>query len=237
MASKNKETGMVSVDHFQALAVGGDFAEVVAANIGNATIAPFDLDRIKVPAGGGLSWEVPTLEGVTQAESIEGVIVNWRKVRSYWRESFESAGGGTPPDCSSEDGITGIGDPGGDCVRCPLSRYGSAENGRAQACSEKRMLFVIRQDDRLPIVLTIPPSSLGRISQYFLRLLSGGVPYFGAVTRFSLEKARNKGGISYSQVVPSLVAVVSPEEQHRIHTYIEGLRPLFSATSAQEVEA
>jgi hypothetical protein len=38
-------------------------------------------------------------------------------------------GGNSPPDCGSFDGETGIGDPGGECKRCPLNQFGSDENG------------------------------------------------------------------------------------------------------------
>jgi hypothetical protein len=232
MAKNEEKAVAIRVDQFAALQVGSDFAEVVRANIGDAKVAPFDLDRVRVPAGGGLQWEVPTLEGAEQVSQIEGVIVHWRKLRSYWRESFASTGGGTPPDCASEDGLTGIGDPGGSCAACPLAKFGSAENGRAQACSEMRMLFVIREGDRLPIVVTIPPSSLGSVSKYFLRLVSHGVPYFGALTQIKLARTKNKDGIAYSQVELALSSVLDDDQRAKVRNYAEGLRPLFAAAQA-----
>ncbi len=40
--------------------------------------------------------------------------------------------------CQSPDNITGIGDPGGVCVKCPLSQFGSARNGEGKgtACNQ-----------------------------------------------------------------------------------------------------
>jgi hypothetical protein len=40
--------------------------------------------------------------------------------------------------CQSVDNITGIGDPGGTCVKCPLSQFGSARNGEGKgtACNQ-----------------------------------------------------------------------------------------------------
>ena len=37
--------------------------EIMAENIGEGGITPFDLDRIKVPSGGGLTWEIPNIDG------------------------------------------------------------------------------------------------------------------------------------------------------------------------------
>jgi hypothetical protein len=231
-----EEKGLVTVNQFAALAVGNDFAEVVAANIGSGGIAPFDLDRVKVPAGGGTQWTVTSLAGEEQVSEIDGVIVSWRRVRSYWRESFAETGGGTPPDCSSDDGIIGVGEPGGECSRCPLSKWGSAGNGRAQACSETKMLFLIREGDRLPIVISVPPSSLGPVSKYFLRLLSHGAPYYGVLTRLTLDRTKNKDGIAYSQIQPSMVSTLSPEECAKIKSYALGLQPLFAAAAANVEE-
>lgn len=229
MTSKTQSEVAV-IDNYMALTVGSDFAEVVAANIGNATIQPFDLDRVKIPAGGGTTWEVPTLDGVTEVKEIDGVIIHWRKVRAYWTQGFDESGGGTPPDCSSEDGMTGVGDPGGSCAECPLSKFGSDANHRAQACKEMRMLFLIREGDRLPLVVSIPPSSLGSVSKYFLRLVSHGIPYFGAITRLTLEKNKNKDGIQFSQASLSLMSELNSDQIIRVKSYADGLRPLFSAT-------
>src|SRR5262249_37088660 len=40
--------------------------------------------------------------------------------------------------CSSQDNLIGIGEPGGTCVKCPLSQFGSARNGEGKgtACNQ-----------------------------------------------------------------------------------------------------
>lgn len=74
-------------------------------------LSPWSLDVVKVPAGGVTVWTVPTLEGETNVPTIEGIVIYQRTIRSFWKQSI-SSGGGNPPDCSSQDGETGLGDPG-----------------------------------------------------------------------------------------------------------------------------
>jgi hypothetical protein len=40
-------------------------------------------------------------------DDLEGIVILQRSVRSWWKEDIEEKGGGSPPDCSSQDGIWG----------------------------------------------------------------------------------------------------------------------------------
>src|SRR5262245_35994761 len=82
-----------------------------ATNCGSADLSEFDLPRIKVASGTAL-WLIPGVEGETTAPAIEGVVVEARDTRVYY-ESKDA--GNVPPDCSSIDGKTGRGKPGGVC--------------------------------------------------------------------------------------------------------------------------
>jgi hypothetical protein len=210
-----------------------EIAQVIRLNAGAGTLSPFDLDRVRVPAGGGLAWEVPTLDGERSEPEIEGVLVYWRDQRSYWRQSFDETGGGTPPDCSSHDGVRGVGDPGGLCAECPMAAWGSAPRGQGQACRQTRMLMMIREEDLLPIVIGVPPTSLGPIRKFFLRLASHQVPFYAVVTRLRLRKQKSRDGITYSQIEPVLARRLSLEEGQRIRRYAEGLRPAFERVEAE----
>ena len=143
--------------------------ELIRDNVGGA-ITAFDLDRCKVPAGGGTMWEIPTLEGWSEEKTIDGVIVYFSDPRAYWNIDFDDSGGGTPPDCSSVDGYNGLGDPGGECVKCPLSAFGSARKGGGQACKQMRFLFVARPTSIIPLLVVAPPTSLRGLKQYFIRM-------------------------------------------------------------------
>jgi len=155
-------------------------------------------DRVTIPTTGGTAFEVPgALPGETDTvKEFSGVILFHHPLFSYYRESY--TGGKNPPDCGSYDGITGVGDPGGSCADCPLNQFGSGENG-GKACKNKRRIFVLREGETIPLVLTLPTGSMKEFGVYIKRLLGKGRKSCSVVTRFSLKKATNVGGIAYSQ--------------------------------------
>lgn len=221
-------------------------------------LSPWSLDVVKVPAGGVTVWTVPTLEGVTNVPTIEGIVIYQRTIRSFWKQSI-SAGGGNPPDCSSQDGSVGIGDPGpahpdyaktetktrfdasGEpweigryaCVDCGNAQFGSkvrddGGQGRGQACKQAKLLFLIQPESVLPLIVSTPPSSLKLVRQFFLRMTGQNIPPFGAVVRLGLEKTKNADGIAYAQIVPSFVRRLEDGEKRQMVAALEELRPIFA---------
>ncbi len=160
-----------------------------ATNCGSADLSEFDLPRIKVASGTAL-WLIPGVEGETTAPAIEGVVVEARDTRVYYASKDA---GNVPPDCSSIDGKTGRGKPGGDCAACPLSQWDSGENG-AQACKQTKQLFILRGTSMLPEVVSLPPTSLKAVRKFFLQLTTQGIQYHHCLLRIELEKAQNPQG-------------------------------------------
>lgn len=226
--SNEQTSALAVIGNYAVMTAGQEIADAVSANVGGGAISPFDLDRVRVPTGGGTTFTVPSLDGDVDTKDLVGVIVHWREPRSYWRESFDATGGGTPPDCSSDDGVTGNGDPGGDCATCPLSKFGSSEKGRGQACRQSRLLFLLRENDRLPIVVVAPPSSLKGLSKFFLRLAGAGLKYHDVVVRLSLTKTKNKDGIAYAEIQAERVSSLTGPEVARVVEYAKGLAPIFA---------
>lgn len=180
-----------------------------------------NLERIKMPSGGGASWETVSLDGeVENIPTIEGVIIHKMRQRVYWKESFDETGGGVPPDCASKDARIGQGNPGGVCSQCPLSQYGSARKGdkdlRGQACQERVILFVLRPGSLLPTIISAPPTSLKEVDSYMVRLAGAAKPFYGVITLFSLVKEKNKDGIAYAKIQPKLGQALSREEVAKI---------------------
>ena len=180
-----------------------------AVNCATGSITEFDLPRIKVNPGTAL-WLIPGLEGDSTAQAIEGVIVHARDTRVYYQSKDA---GNVPPDCSSIDGITGNGKPplGGECPKCPMARWGSGEND-AQACKQVKQLFMLRGTSMLPEVVSLPPTSLKAIRQFFLKLATQGIQYYHSILRIELEKAQNQQGKAYGKAVMKFVRRLSPEE-------------------------
>jgi hypothetical protein len=215
----------------------GSIAEIVRENVGASGIDRFSLDRIQIPAGGGTTWEVPTLEGNQPTRELKGVIVYYTDQRAFWREKYGSGGGNSPPDCSSSDLIRGHGDPGVECAECPFSKFGTATkqdgtDGRGQACRQVRVMFVMLPHSILPVVVAIPPGSLSRKQdggtyKYFMRLASQGIPYHGVQTSLTLAKTSSADGTAYSQVNFGMAGRLSPEE----HRMLLPLRQMLQAQS------
>ena len=196
--------------------------EALSANVGSGAISEFDLSRVKVPTGGASAWEVPTLDGSEPAKELRGVVVGFKDVRAYWAESF--GGGSNPPDCSSQDSITGIGNPGGECAVCPMADFGSkiSQNGTpqaGQACKAMRLLFVLQKTEMLPLVLAVPPTSLRPIRQHFIRLASQSLRHDAVESIFTLEKTKSNDGIEYSRIVTKVGDRLSEEERARAAAY------------------
>lgn len=171
-------------------------------------------DRIKIPAGGGLAYEVPSdnPDNPDMAKEFNAVILYHHPVHAYYKEKY--TGGNTPPDCSSNDGQTGLEMETGEvknCSECEFNKFGSGESG-GKACKQRRRLYILRPDEALPVILSIPTCSLSDFSKYITRLLSRGNRSNSVVTKFSLKKAQNAGGISFSQAVLAVDRKLTPEE-------------------------
>ncbi|HNR80482.1 MAG TPA: hypothetical protein PKG85_09540, partial [Mesotoga infera] len=220
-----KETAIEVADTgYLVLQKDSNIVEIVEENLGSEGVSAYDLDRVKIPAGGATAFEIPTLDGEESAKDIEGIIIYWKTARAYWPEKFN--GENNPPQCSSVDGEVGQGNPGGYCAKCPLAQFGSADNGKGQACKQMRQLFIVRENDILPLVLTLPPTSIKPAKQYFMRLASKGIKYTHAVTRITLEKAKSGEGITYSKAAFALVKQLEPAVCTKIDAFTESIRPM-----------
>jgi len=167
-------------------------------------------ERIKIPSAGSTVFEFPGEDGDTEpVKEFSAVILYHHPLFAYYKSKY--TGGNNPPDCGSYDGITGEGDPGGECKRCPYNQFGSGENG-SKACKNRRRIFVLREGEIFPLLLSLPTGSLRELTKYLKRLLSKGRKSNSVVTRFSLQKATNSGGLAYSQAQFTIDRPLTPEE-------------------------
>jgi hypothetical protein len=222
------------VSNYSALAVPAEkFVGFLRENIGAQGLSTFDLDKIKVPGGGAVSWEIPTLEGPKPFQVLEGIIVHFKDIRSYWKEKYGAGAGNVPPDCNSDDGVVGVGNPGGDCQKCPLAQFGTATNEKGeptagQACRQIRLMLFLRQESLVPMLVVIPPSSSKNARQYFLRLISNGYPYYGVTTQLRLERQKSGGGVAFSQATFAMGRKLEPQEFERVQVIGLAMKELFA---------
>jgi len=208
-----------------------ELAELIRDTLEGESLHAHDLDRVKVPSGGSTTWEVPSLDGEVSMKVIEGVIVSRATRRAYWSnpEPTDEA-----PQCSSEDGVEGVGDPGGPCTECPFNEWGSSPKGAGKACKETRQLFVVQPDSLIPIVVTVPPASLANVKAYLLRLLRAQIKGTDVITKISLEKVNNKQGTPYARVLLAAGERLDPEASARMRAYAAAMEPAFQAAARVE---
>jgi len=212
----------------------GALREALLENLGGAGLSPFDLDRIGIPAGGGLAWSVPTLDGETVAQEVLGIIVHVQNARAYWSTPFGESGGSAPPDCVSDDAVTGTGNPGGQCSACPFAAFGSDSRNRGQACRLIQRHFVLRAGDNLPVTINLPPGSLKGARKYLLRLVSAGLKASAVVTGYTLERDKNQDGITYSRAVFAMKGRLSEEQAAAASAFGKALAPAFKQVRADD---
>lgn len=222
---------LVNTESFVLISDPGSL-EALSCNLAGEQLSEWDLDRIKVPGGGGTAWEVPSLEGSKNQDEIRGIILHVGIRKAYWENPNPT---GDPPSCFSPDGLAGIGLPGGDCMSCQFNQFGSAIAGDGSArkgkrCREVRMILFIREEDRLPLIIVVPPSSLKNCKQYLMRL---PVAMFQAVTRLSLEKVTGGDGPDYSRIVMTYDGHIGSEAAGSLKNYAKLLKQ--SLTGGQPI--
>ncbi len=224
--SGNKNVAVAIVEDISIMKMDADsLGEALSDNLGGESLSAFDLDRIKVPAGGATTWEYETIDGIVSERELKGIIIHKATNRTYWPVGMDEGGGGTPPDCSSADGVIGVGDPGGSCASCPHNQFGSGKNGRGKSCKESTMLFILQGNALLPRVVSVPPSSLRGMKKYMLRLASAGTPFWKALTMLTLNKVQNPDGIDYAEIVATKKETIPCEKAAVIKAYRENLMP------------
>lgn len=231
----------------QALAVQSGYAGLQSFNMAEAMqeeLVGLDLtfDKIKIPAGGSVSFEVPgdDPDSPDTVKEFSGVIVYQHPVRMYYREKYNGAN--NPPECGSFDGVVGIGTPGGNCKACSLNQFGTAlDDGTGKGCKDRRRMYVLREGEVFPVLISLPTGSLKNVTRYIQRLLSKGKKTSMVVTKFSLKKALNAKGIEYSQAVFTADRDLTTDEQMSINMVSVQIKAMsnnvgFDVDNGQEVE-
>lgn len=209
----NETSGYLNLSNFN---INGEFLEELSG-LDN------EFERIKIPAGGSTIFELPSgnPDEPDTVKEFSAVILYHHPMYIFYSSKY--SGSSNPPDCLSTDGITGIGNPGGNCINCPKNKFGSGENG-SKACKNKHQIYLLRENEMFPLILSLPTSSNKEFSRYIKRLLSKGKKSDSVVTKFSLKKAVNKTGISYSQVQFSVARELTNEETRLIKNYSEQVK-------------
>lgn len=194
--------------------------------------------RIKIPSGGNLVFEIPTddPDNPNYEKTVEGVLIHHHDANAYWAEGSEYDEN-TPPLCSSVDGKLGIGEPGGLCATCALNLYGSAPKGHGKACKNMRMLYLLRSGESIPIQISLPPTSLKPFKTFINQVfLLRRRPSYSSVIQIGLRK-ENNGSNDYSVATFRLVENFEGEQLAQIRSYAESFKEQIKLTLKQRAEA
>lgn len=200
------------------IALTSNVLDIVKANLKNQPLSVQLFDIVKAPSGGSTVFAVPGLSGEEAEKELTGIILDYTTPRAYWDSADPVEG--TPPACMSQNSITS--QDGKVCAHCPYNDFGSKDGeSNAKACKESVLLFLLRPDNVLPLLVRIPVSSKTRFLKYSTRLLSTLTPINGVVTKISLEKATNKTGKPYATYHFEAVSVLAPDEAAQAKAFAE----------------
>lgn len=188
------------IENFE-LALDSSIMDVMAEELGEDAVIPYD--RIKIPSGGGIAFEIPSddPDNPDSEKEIEGIIVYAQSVNAYWENAYDGAN--TPPSCSSADGKTGLNIETGEvhnCKHCPFNEFGSGDDKKGKACKNMKRLYILRTGAPLPVVLTLPPTSIKPYTDYVGRqIVTKGLRTHHVITKITLKKEKSGTGIAYSK--------------------------------------
>lgn len=220
------ETSLVSANSGY-VALNSNALEIIKENLKNQPLSVQLFDIVKAPSGGSVVFSVPGLTGDEVEKELTGIILDYTTPRAYW-DSADPAEG-MPPTCLSHNSITS--QDGKVCAHCPYNDFGSKDGeSNAKACKESVLLFLLRPDNALPLLVRVPVSSKTRFLRYSTRLLSTLTPISGVVTRITLEKATNKTGKPYAVYNFEAVSKLSPEEAVQAKSFAQQFMQAVSAS-------
>ena len=187
----------------------------------------FDLfDLVKSPSGGSTVFSVPGLSGEEPERQLTGIVLDYTTPRAYWDTPKPVEG--TPPVCLSRDSI--VSQDGKACAHCPYNDFGSRDGeSSAKACKESVLIFLLRPDNILPLLVRVPVTSKSRFLKYTARLVGTLTPINGVVTRITLQKATSKAGEPYALFNFEAVSVLSPDEADHAKTYARQFMEIVNA--------
>lgn len=199
---------------------------IVRENLKNQPMSLDLFDIVKSPSGGSTVFSVPGLSGDEAEKELTGIILDYTTPRAYWDTPDPVEG--TPPVCLSQNSI--ISHDGKACAHCPYNDFGSKDGEtNAKACKESVLIFLLRPNNILPLLVRVPVTSKTRFLKYTARLVGSLRPISGVVTKITLEKATSKAGKPYATFNFETVRVLDPEEAAQAKEYAKQFMDVVNA--------
>ena len=227
MAESKKENlpALPTTLAIQTMDAAATMEKMAAASPDGFTV--LNLDRIPFATAESYTWNVPTEDGPDPRRYLDAIVLHQHAARQRYVGSYDP-NNPTPPACVSYDGITGQGDPGGVCARCPFNTVGAHAE-----CRPYRWLYLLFPGEPIPMLLSLPRTSLSRrvpkgVAKYFLDLAKGGRGHvkgglwpYSVVTRIGLAKReRGVGMVATFEEGPKLTTV----QEEAVRVYAESFK-------------
>lgn len=233
MAKKNE---LATVESFEIATLSKEMAAAFAEEMDGLGSIPYD--RIKMPSGGGLAFEVPGEDEDNPETTSEliGIILHHHPVNAYWKEKF--SGSNEAPDCASADGHVGVDRETGECKDCASCVHNQfAEDGSGKACKNTHRIYLLREGNPIPILITLPPTSLKYLRDYIGKgLLLKGMRSYEALTKISLKKEQSKDNITYSRAVFTFLGKLPDDKKEAVSEMAAGIKEQAQSVSVDDAD-
>ena len=159
-----------------------------------------------------------------QGVEFEAIILKVIPVNIFYKSKYDPENP-TNPDCWSLGGEVpdvAVAEKQNDsCVTCEWNRFGTGtdqegKRSRGKACRNARRLVLKVQDVDMPVIMSLPPTTIKTLNQYLKMLSSNNppIPMFAVRTKFGFDAKA-----SYPKPTLAFVSVVTLAEYVEIREY------------------
>lgn len=196
---------------------GIDTNDLAGGVDGGYAVLKFRSSKWRISYGG--TTELITGNTGEPVPSLQVVLVRGSKAlaKSYYASKYEE-GSDDAPDCWSMDGVRPdpqVANPiSPGCAACPMNAFGSRAintpggTGRGKACQDVRRIAVVPEGDLSneryggPMLLRVPPASLGDLAKFAKALAAENYPYNAVVTQLGFDAEASYPKLTFRAVRP-----------------------------------
>lgn len=233
------ENALTAVQSFALAPISSEVTDLIKEELDGLGQIPFD--TVKIPSGGGLAFELSgdDPDNPETVQSLTGVILHHHAVNSYWPGEFD--GSNNVPDCSSADGKQGLDIKTGevrDCSTCPFNQFGSSSKGNGKACKNGHRIYLLRSGEVLPVLISLPPTSLRAFKDYVAkRLVVKGKRTSSVLTTIKLKREKSADGITYSSCVFTKAGDLTQAQIEQVKPTVAWIKSVASTVPVVVAEA
>lgn len=156
-----------------------------------------------------------------------GIIVDTNRTNALWEKPMGEGSAGSPPDCSSFDGLAPTCDKpkAASCLACPYNTYGSeitatGGKGRGKACKNMRRVHILMDGHEIPYRLTLSPANLRPWDEWAIMMADKRRPIPTVIVKLTLRETKNRDSISYSTINIDVERELDPGNEGDVKTLL-----------------